>query len=78
MAFSDAEHTALLALKGVGPTVVQRFEEIGLDSFELLAAHSAQEVAERVAGMLRSSCWKNNPRAIASVEAAVQRARQGL
>ncbi|GGE56631.1 Rad51 domain protein [Halopseudomonas oceani] len=78
MAFSEAERAALLALKGVGPTVVQRFEEIGLDSFELLAAHSAREVAERVAGLLRSSCWKNSPQAIAAVEAAVLRARQGL
>lgn len=33
MAFSEAEKTALLELKGVGPTVVKRFEEIGIGSF---------------------------------------------
>ena len=38
MAFSEQEKQALLELKGVGPTVIKRFEEIGIDSFEKLAA----------------------------------------
>ncbi len=29
MPFSDQERAALLALKGVGPTVIKRFEDIG-------------------------------------------------
>jgi hypothetical protein len=78
MAFTEQEKTALLQLKGVGPTVIQRFEQIGLDSFEKLASHSAAEIAERVAAMLRTSCWKNSPQALAAIEAAIQRSAQGL
>ena len=33
MAFSSQEKAALLAVKGVGPTVIKRFEEIGIPSF---------------------------------------------
>jgi predicted RecB family nuclease len=78
VAFTEQEKTALLQLKGVGPTVIQRFEQIGLDSFEKLASHSAAEIAERVASMLRTSCWKNSPQALAAIEAAIQRSAQAL
>ena len=78
MPFSSDERAALLALKGVGPTVIQRFEEIGVDSFAQLARHEPREIAELVADMLHSSCWKNSPRALASVEAAINRAKQGI
>lgn len=78
MAFSEQEKTALLQLKGIGPTVIQRFEQIGLDSFEKLASHSAAEIAERVASMLRTSCWKNSPQALAAIEAAIQGSAQAL
>ncbi|WP_067219136.1 helix-hairpin-helix domain-containing protein [Marinomonas gallaica] len=78
MGFSESEKAALLAVKGVGPTVVRRFEEIGIDSFEALSAHTAKNVAEMVASMLRTSCWKNSPQALAAVEAAISRAKEGL
>lgn len=78
MAFSEAERQALLAVKGVGPTVVKRFEEIGVDSFGLLAQHDARTIAEMVASMLRTTCWKNSPQALSAVSAAIERARQGL
>ena len=35
--FSAEEKTALLALKGVGPTVVLRLEQLGIHSFAQLA-----------------------------------------
>jgi len=78
MAFTEQEKTALLELKGVGLTVIQRFEQIGIDSFEKLASHSSAEIAERVASMLRTSCWKNSPQALAAIEAAIVRSAQGL
>lgn len=78
MAFSEQEREALLAVKGVGPTVVQRFEEIGIDSFALLARFEAEEIAERVAAMLRTTCWKNSPQAKQAVAAAIARAQIGL
>lgn len=78
MAFSDIEKEALLALKGVGPTVLKRFEEIGINSFSDLANAQADEIAESVASMLGTSCWKNSPQAKAAITAAITRAKAGL
>ncbi|OYD21195.1 hypothetical protein [Oceanimonas baumannii] len=78
MAFSDDEKTALLAVKGVGPTVLKRLEDIGLDSFSALAVCQAEEIVERVAFMLHTTCWKNSPQARKAIEAAISRAQQGL
>ena len=77
MPFNDKERDALLALKGVGPTVVTRFEEIGIESFKELAGFDANTIAERVASMLHSTCWKNSPQAKAAITAAITRAKQG-
>ena len=78
MAFSASEKAALLDIKGVGPTVVKRFEDIGIDSFSELAKYEPKEFVERVASMLRTTCWKNSPQALLAVESAIARARQGL
>lgn len=78
MAFSEAERQALLEVKGVGPTVLKRFEEIGIDSFGLLARHDARTIAEMVASMLRTTCWKNSPQALSAIGAAIERAKQGI
>ncbi|AQU82852.1 MAG: helix-hairpin-helix domain-containing protein [Halomonas sp.] len=78
MAFSEAEKAALLELKGVGPTVVKRFEDIGIDSFSKLSTYDAKDIAETVASMLRTTCWKNSPQALSAVEAAILRAKKGL
>ncbi|MEZ5523885.1 MAG: helix-hairpin-helix domain-containing protein [Pseudomonadales bacterium] len=78
MAFSDPEREALLSVKGVGPTVLKRFEEIGIDTFSDLAAYQAEDIAEMVASMLRTTCWKNSPQARAAIEAAISRAKEGL
>jgi len=77
MAFSDAERKVLLAVTGVGPKVVQRLEELGLDSLAVLAQQDAQTVAWRVAEMLGSPRWGSAPRAVASVAAAIERAKLG-
>lgn len=76
MSFSPIERQALFALKGVGPTVVKRFEEIGIDSFEALATYQAEDIAETVASMLRTTCWKNSPQALAAINAAIECAKQ--
>tara|TARA_Y100001951_G_scaffold60658_1_gene48267 strand:+ start:193 stop:429 length:237 start_codon:yes stop_codon:yes gene_type:complete len=51
VAFSHDEKQALLAVKGVGPTVITRFEEVGIDSFEQLACYEETTIAERVASI---------------------------
>lgn len=78
VAFSEHEKQVLLQVKGVGPTVIKRFEEVGIDSFEKLAIHDAKEIAGMVASMLRTTCWKNSPQALSAVEAAITRAKQGV
>jgi predicted RecB family nuclease len=78
MAFSESEKAALLEVKGVGPTVIKRFEEIGINSFSELANYEPKDIAEMVASMLRTTCWKNSPQALSAVESAINRARLGL
>ncbi|UDL05319.1 helix-hairpin-helix domain-containing protein [Marinobacter sp. CA1] len=75
MAFSDSERDLLLAVKGVGPTVVKRFEEIGIDTLADLATCEAGEIADRVASMLGTTCWKNSPQARTAVAAAISQAK---
>lgn len=36
MPFPLTEHNALLALKGIGATVISRLEQMGIDSFAVL------------------------------------------
>ncbi|WP_281560538.1 helix-hairpin-helix domain-containing protein [Thalassomonas sp. RHCl1] len=78
MSFSEVEKAALLDVKGVGLTVIKRFEEIGINSFEELSTYNATEIAERVASMLHTTCWKNSPQAKMAISAAIQRAEKGL
>ncbi len=75
MSFSDKEKEELLEVKGVGPTVVKRFEEIGIDSFKELKKYQAEDIAEMVASMLNTSCWKNSPQAKNAITAAISLAK---
>lgn len=78
MAFSSQEKAALLAVKGVGPTVIKRFEEIGIHSFAELTQYSVDDIAQMVASMLRTTCWKNSPQAKNAIAAAIERAKLTL
>ena len=73
--FENHEKEQLLALKGVGPTVIQRFEEIGISTLAELAKYDADEIANRVADMLRTTCWKNSPQAKAAITSAIELAQ---
>jgi predicted flap endonuclease-1-like 5' DNA nuclease len=73
--FSAHERDALLALKGVGPTVVQRLEQMGIASLRQLAAAEPSEIVASAAGLSGSSCWKNSPQARAAIQAAIDLAR---
>jgi predicted flap endonuclease-1-like 5' DNA nuclease len=75
MGFNKQEKEALLALKGIGPTVVKRFEEIGICSFSELKQHSVEDIAEMVASMLHTTCWKNSPQARQAIAAAIDLAK---
>jgi len=75
MAFNPTERLSLLAIKGVGPTVIQRLEALGIDSLTKLATYRAEDIAEMVAAMLGSTCWKNSPQARAALNAAIALAK---
>ena len=71
MGFSEDQRAALLEVKGVGPTVVKRFEEVGIDSLEELKKYDADDIAEMVASMLNTTCWKNSPQAKKAINSAI-------
>ncbi len=75
MPFAPQERQALLALKGVGPTVITRLEQMGYDSFFLLSKASLLDIVEKAAAITGSSCWKNSPQARAAIQAAIALAR---
>ena len=76
MHFIAEEEKALLAVKGVGPVVLKRFEEIGICSLEDLSKYEAEDIAEMVANMLGSTCWKNSPQSLKAVNSAIELARK--
>ncbi len=71
MGFPADERVLLLAVKGVGPTVVDRLEQIGFDSLESLARTDVDHVVRQIAAMLGASCWKNSPQARAVIARAI-------
>lgn len=71
MTFSESERQALLALKGVGPTVLARLEQLGYASLAQLRQADTEEILQRAARLTGSSCWKNSPQARAAIAAAI-------
>ena len=71
MPFTDEEAQSLLAVKGIGKTVLQRLQQMGLDDVAELAAADVGEILQQGAALTGSSCWKNSPQAKAAIEAAV-------
>ena len=78
MAFSADERAILLAVKGVGPTVVRRLEEMGVEDLADLATREAAELCAVASAMLGSTCWRNSPQARAAVAAAIAAAKAGF
>jgi predicted RecB family nuclease len=71
VAFSLTERAELLAVRGVGPTVVLRLEQAGVTSLAALARCTAADLSIAIAAALGSSCWRNSPMARAALEAAI-------
>lgn len=66
----------MLALKGVGATVVSRLEQIGFSSFAQLAEEDASAVTKQISQMMGSTCWHNSPQARASIQAIIELAQR--
>ena len=62
--------------KGIGKTVLQRLQQMGLDDVATLAAADLDDVLEQGAKLTGSTCWKNSPQARAAMQAAVAWAQQ--
>jgi len=76
MPFTEAQISSLLAVKGVGKTVLQRLQQMGLDDAAKLAAADPADILQQGANLTGSSCWKNSPQAKAAITAAVAWAKQ--
>ena len=76
MGFPANQRALLLSVKGVGPTVVSRLEQLGFDSLPALAAADTRDILVQAAAMLGSSCWKNSPQARAAIDGAIEAARR--
>jgi hypothetical protein len=69
--FAPGERARMLALKGVGPAVVQRLEEIGFRALAEFRGADAGIVTRRVADHMGSTCWHNSPLARAAIRAII-------
>jgi hypothetical protein len=69
--FAAHERAQLLALKGVGATVVARLEQIGFSSLAQLADEDAAVVTQQVSQLIGSTCWHNSPLARAAIQAVI-------
>ncbi|MDP1600112.1 helix-hairpin-helix domain-containing protein [Phenylobacterium sp.] len=76
MAFSAHERTILLAVKGVGPTVVRRLEELGIEDLASLAQQDAAALCVAASAQLGSTCWRNSPQARAAIAGAIEAAQR--
>ncbi|WP_374554380.1 recombinase RecA [Aquitalea pelogenes] len=78
MPFTAEERQQLLALKGVGPTVIARLEQIGFSSLSQLADQDAADITWQVAQAIGSSCWHNSPQARQAITSIITLAREQL
>jgi predicted flap endonuclease-1-like 5' DNA nuclease len=76
MPFPATERATLLAIKGVGPGVVSRLEQLGIDRLSTLARQDATTLCTDIAAMLGSTCWRNQPKAKQAIAAAIEAARK--
>jgi len=59
VAFASSERARLLATPGIGPTVIQRLEEAGLDSFEQLEHVGIDAAVRIVCSRVGTFAWAN-------------------
>ncbi|WP_053180622.1 hypothetical protein [Pseudomonas kilonensis] len=75
MPFPLMEQNALLALKGVGPAVIARLEQMGIDSLAVLGKANVCDILAQASAAVGSTCWKNSPQARAAINSAIEFAK---
>ncbi|MCW2255528.1 hypothetical protein M2263_001619 [Providencia alcalifaciens] len=78
MGFSELDKQCLLAVQGVGPTVISRLEQMGFSTLIQLSNASYEEILVSGAALTGSSYWKNSPQAKKAVEGAIAAAKQAI
>lgn len=76
MPFPEHEQQQLLALKGVGATVIRRLQDMGFSSLAELRDVSADDILQAGAQLTGSTCWKNSPQARAAIVAILELANR--
>jgi hypothetical protein len=74
--FSTNDKTQMLALKGVGNTVITRLEELGFSKLEQFRGLTASDITKNVSEMLDATCWHNSPQARAAIQAVIELAEK--
>lgn len=75
MHFSDDDRRLLLSIRGVGPTVIARLEQIGVSDLVDLSGRDAETICTEASMIVGSTCWKNSPQARSAIAAAIDAAR---
>jgi hypothetical protein len=75
MPFPPEERKALLSIKGIGPKVVARLEQMGFESFAYLSKANALDIVSKASAIVGSTCWKNSPQACAAIQSAIMLAQ---
>ncbi len=78
MGFSASEKEQMLALSGVGETVIARLEQVGYSSLSELATEDAATITRQISEMMGSTCWHNSPQARKAIAAIIVLARSRL
>ena len=76
--FSARERSPQLGVKGVGPTVIERLEQLGYHTLSELAEAETGHIVRLVASMLGSTCWQNSPQARGAIDGAIALARSHM
>ncbi|HDN9007080.1 helix-hairpin-helix domain-containing protein [Aeromonas veronii] len=76
--FGPTERAMLLGVKGVGPIVIGRLEQLGYHTLAGLVEADTTHIVQRVASMLGSTCWQNSPQARSAIDGAIALARAHL
>ncbi len=74
MPFSAHDRALLRAVKGVGPMVIARLEQMGFATLPQLADANVQDIVAGAAALVGSTCWKNSPQAKAAIAGAIRAA----
>ncbi|TWU55850.1 helix-hairpin-helix domain-containing protein [Rubripirellula reticaptiva] len=69
------ESQALLAVKGIGPTVVDRLEQIGISLLRDLRQCFVDEITVSVATKMGTTWWRNSPQAKQAIQNAIDDAQ---